>query len=133
LYRQTSINDPCQSFLKTRPGPFLLTLIALAVNSALVLAAAAQEITPIKTSIGTLKVQKMAGPFRKKSISHEEEIDLVDYQLNLDFSPTKISNLFAKKGGKVELIVYSYFRYPIISKIFGGSRNFFSIVVTKHE
>jgi len=105
----------------------------LVFNLVVNLAAGAQEITPIKTSIGTLKVQKMAGPFRKKSISHEEEIDLVDYQLNLDFSPTKISNLFAKKGGKVELIVYSYFRYPIISKIFGGSRNFFSIVVTKHE
>jgi len=99
LYRQTSINDPCQSFLKTRPGPFLLTLIALAVNSALVLAAAAQEITPIKTSIGTLKVQKMAGPF--------------DHPWSIAFLPKNRGYLVTERSGALRLVRKGVISQPI--------------------
>ena len=63
MYKHDYISELCRSCLKTRPGPFLIILIALVFNLVVNLAAGAQEITPIKTSIGTLTVQKMAGPF----------------------------------------------------------------------
>ncbi|MEK9685058.1 MAG: PQQ-dependent sugar dehydrogenase [Rhodospirillaceae bacterium] len=99
MYKHFSIREPCRNCLKTQPGPFLIILIALVLNLGVDLAAGAQEITPIKTSIGTLKVQKMAGPF--------------DHPWSIAFLPKNQGYLVTERSGTLRLVRKGVISQPI--------------------
>ncbi len=76
-----------------------LTIQVLILNLSIDFSSSAQEITPIKTSIGTLKVQKMAGPF--------------DHPWSFAFLPRDQGYLVTERSGALRLVRKGVISQPI--------------------
>ncbi|MFQ5890814.1 MAG: class I SAM-dependent methyltransferase [Gemmatimonadota bacterium] len=63
----------------------------------------------------------------------EDKIDLVDFQLNGDFSPSSLHHAAVKSGLRGYSLIYSFLRYGWIRKVCGGSRNYFAFVAVRER
>ncbi|NQV22209.1 MAG: class I SAM-dependent methyltransferase, partial [Rhodospirillales bacterium] len=78
------------------------------------------------------KVMKSLGVLGKSAFGGaakiNSEFDLVDYQLNYEFNPSLVHNACTKSGLTGHVLIYSYLRFDMIRRFFGGARNYFAFV-----